>query len=138
MSRRHPWSSREIEKLFEVIGKLKKEGVTVIYISHHLDEIFRITDSITVLRDSRMQGDIFDRKHLRARMVSLMIGKELKDFYPKEEAVIGDTVLEVEDVYSGTLVKGAKASKGFEEARSWDLRAWWAQGVRRRCWPCTE
>ncbi|MFR8543840.1 MAG: sugar ABC transporter ATP-binding protein [[Clostridium] scindens] len=100
-------SSREIEKLFEVIGKLKKEGVTVIYISHHLDEIFRITDSITVLRDSRMQGTFSTESISRKDVVSLMIGKELKDFYPKEEAVIGDTVLEVEDVYSGTLVKGA-------------------------------
>ena len=100
-------SSREIEKLFEVIGKLKKEGVTVIYISHHLDEIFRITDSITVLRDSRMQGTCSTESSSRTDVVSRMIGKELKDFYPKEEAVIGDTVLEVEDVYSGTLVKGA-------------------------------
>lgn len=99
-------SSREIEKLFEVIGRLKEEGVTIIYISHHLDEIFRIADSITVLRDSRVQGtfpvSMLDHKEV----VSLMIGKELKEFYPKEETIKGEVVLEIEDLYSGTLVKG--------------------------------
>lgn len=99
-------SNREIEKLFEVIGKLKEEGVTIIYISHHLDEIFRITDSITVLRDSRVQGTFPTGRTDHKEVVSLMIGKELKEFYPKEEVVKGDVVLEVDDLYSGELVRG--------------------------------
>ncbi len=99
-------SNREIEKLFEVIGKLKEEGVTIIYISHHLDEIFRITHSITVLRDSRVQGTFPTGQTDHKEVVSLMIGKELKEFYPKEEAVKGDVVLEVDDLYSGELVRG--------------------------------
>lgn len=57
-------SSREIEKLFEVIGKLKKEGVTVIYISHHLDEIFRDYRQHNRAAGQPHAGDIFDRKHL--------------------------------------------------------------------------
>lgn len=99
-------SNREIEKLFEIIGKLKEEGVTVIYISHHLDEIFRITDSITVLRDSRVQGTFPTNTLEHKDVVNLMIGKELKDFYPKEETEKGDVVLEISDLYSGNLVNG--------------------------------
>lgn len=99
-------SNREIEKLFEVIEKLKKEGVTVIYISHHLDEVFRITDSITVLRDSKVQGTYPTNQIEHKDVVSLMIGKELKDFYPKEEVHKGKVILEIEDLYSGNLVNG--------------------------------
>lgn len=99
-------SSREIEKLFEIIERLKREGVTIIYISHHLDEVFRITDSITVLRDSRMQGTFPTSEIGHKDVVGLMIGKELKDFYPKEQVPIGGTVLEIEDLYSGKLVNG--------------------------------
>lgn len=99
-------SSREIEKLFEIIRKLKSEGVTVIYISHHLDEIFRITDSITVLRDSKMQGTFPTKEITHKEVVSMMIGKELKDFYPNENVQKGEVVLEVKNIYSGSLVNG--------------------------------
>lgn len=99
-------SNREIEKLFEIIRKLKVEGVTVIYISHHLEEIFRITDSITVLRDSKVQGTFLTRELQHKEVVSLMIGKELKDFYPKEVVSKGEVVLEINDLYSGNLVNG--------------------------------
>lgn len=99
-------STREIEKLFEVIGRLKKEGVTVIYISHHLDEIFRITDTITVLRDSKVQGTFPTESVSHKDIVSLMIGKELKDFYPKENVQMEETILEVENLKSGKLVNG--------------------------------
>lgn len=99
-------SNREIEKLFEVIERLKQQGVTIIYISHHLDEIFRITDRITVLRDSRTQGTFSTKETSRKEIVSLMIGKELKDFYPKERVEQGDVLLEVEDLHSGALVNG--------------------------------
>lgn len=99
-------SNREIEKLFEVIQKLKEQGVTIIYISHHLDEIFRITDSITVLRDSRLQGTFPTKELGQKDVVSLMIGQELKDFYPKEKVEPGEVLVEVEDLHSGTLVNG--------------------------------
>lgn len=103
-------SNKEIERLFEIIGLLKKSGVTIIYISHHLDEIFNITDKITVLRDSRVQGTVPTKEADPRMIVSMMIGKELKDFYPKEPAAIGETVLEVEDLHSGKLVKGMSFS----------------------------
>ena len=113
-------STREIEKLFEVIGRLKKEGVTVIYISHHLDEIFRITDTITVLRDSKVQGTFPTESVSHKDIVSLMIGKELKDFYPKENVQMEETILEVENLKSGKLVNGV--SFNYVKEKFWGLQ----------------
>lgn len=103
-------SSREIEKLFEIIRKLKQEEVTVIYISHHLEEIFRITDSITVLRDSRVQGTFPTKELGRKKVVDLMIGKELKELYPKEEIEKGAVILEIDALHSGNMVNGVSFS----------------------------
>ena len=99
-------SNKEIEKLFEIIQLLKNNGVTIIYISHHLDEIFQITDAITVLRDSRVQGTVETKNVDPKRIVTMMIGRELNELYPKEPAKIGEVVLELKDVHSGKLVKG--------------------------------
>lgn len=99
-------SSKEITRLFEIINLLKESGVTIIYISHHLDEVFQITDSITVLRDSRVQGTLCTKDVDKKQIVSMMIGRELKEFYPKEYAEIGDVVLDIKDLHSGKLVNG--------------------------------
>ena len=99
-------SSKEIQRLFEIIALLKSSGVTIIYISHHLDEVFEITDQITVLRDSRVQGTVATKDVDPKKIVAMMIGRELKDFYPKEEVPIGDVVLEVKNLHSGKMVNG--------------------------------
>ena len=83
-------SNKEISRLFEIINLLKESGVTIIYISHHLDEIFNITERITVLRDSRVQGTVETKNIDPKQIVSMMIGRELKDLYPKEPAQIGE------------------------------------------------
>lgn len=103
-------SNKEISRLFEIIDLLKKSGVTIIYISHHLDEIFQITDSITVLRDSRVQGTMETKNAEAKKIVSMMIGKELKEFYPKEQVTIGKKILEIKDLHSGKLVNGVSLS----------------------------
>lgn len=99
-------SAKEITRLFEIIRILRDKGVTIIYISHHLDEVFDITDTITVLRDSRSQGTYPTASMTHEKIVTLMIGRELKDFYPKEPAPIGNVVLEVKDLRQGKMVKG--------------------------------
>lgn len=103
-------SNKEITRLFEIIELLKNSGVTIIYISHHLDEIFTITDSITVLRDSRVQGTFPTKEADSKTIVEMMIGRELNEFYPKEPVEKGDTVLEIKDLYSGKLVNGVSFS----------------------------
>ena len=99
-------SSKEIDRLFEVIRIMKRNGVTVIYISHHLNEVFEIADSITVLRDSRVQTTLPVSEADQKSVVALMIGKELKDFYPKEKVPIGDEVLKIISLHSGSMVNG--------------------------------
>ena len=91
---------REVEKLFEKIQQLKARGVSIIYISHKLEEIFRIADEITILRD----GTVVDSRPKEEldieTVISLMVGRKLTNTYPKEEAEIGETILEVENLNS--------------------------------------
>jgi ribose transport system ATP-binding protein len=99
-------SNKEIERLFEVVEMLKKSGVTIIYISHHLDEVFQIADNISVLRDSRLKGTLNVKNVTKEMIVSMMIGKDLKEFFPKESIPIKDVLLEVENLQQANCVKG--------------------------------
>jgi ribose transport system ATP-binding protein len=103
-------SNREVEHLFEIIELLKSHGVTIIYISHHLDEVFRITDSITILRDSRVQGTFPSKEISHEQVVTTMIGRKLEEFFPKESVVIGDPLLEVKNLCDGNMVKDVSFS----------------------------
>src|SRR5690606_606241 len=88
-------TEREISKLFEVIASLKKEGVSIVYISHRMEEIFTICDRITVMRD----GKTVDTKPISETnfddVVRKMVGRELTDRFPSHQAKPGDIVLEV-------------------------------------------
>jgi len=99
-------SNKEINRLFEIIRLLRDSGVTIIYISHHLDEVLEITDRISVLREGVNQCTLETKDATQHLIVSHMIGRELKEFYPKEKAEIGDVVLEVKDLHRGKLVNG--------------------------------
>ncbi len=68
----------ELEKLFEVIFQLRKEGVSFIYISHRLDEIFHIADRVTVLKDGEVQGTSMISDVTRAELINMMVGREIK------------------------------------------------------------
>ncbi len=67
----------ELEKLFQVIGQLKKQGVSFIYISHRLDEIFRIADRVTVLKDGEVQGTRLISEITRPQIINMMVGREI-------------------------------------------------------------
>lgn len=89
-------TEREVNLLFGKIEELKKKGVSIIYISHKMDEVFQIADDITVLRDGTVvstdRAEDLDLDTVIARMV----GRKLSNVYPKEEITIGDWALEVE------------------------------------------
>ena len=87
----------EVEKLFEIIAALKKEGKSIIYISHKLDEISRICDTVTVYRDGRFVAEKPIGEVTKSDMVNMMVGREMSDMFPKTEATIGDIALEVKD-----------------------------------------
>jgi ribose transport system ATP-binding protein len=80
----------EAERLFALIARLKAEGATIVYISHKLEEIERITDEIVVMRDGRFVARARTAEVSRARMAELMIGRELSDFYPEKRTASRD------------------------------------------------
>ncbi|GIM47973.1 D-ribose transporter ATP-binding protein [Collibacillus ludicampi] len=90
-------SSRETEVLFRIIEKLKETGVAIIYISHRMDELLRISDEITVMRDGNYIGTVKKSEADINSLIRMMVGRELKDIYPKRDYEIGsETLLEVE------------------------------------------
>jgi len=98
-------TEKEVNVLFEQIKRLKEQGVAIIYISHKMDEIFKIADTITVLRDGVLAGYGDSKDMNRDKLISMMVGREIKEVYPKEETEIKDVVLEVENLNRGRKVK---------------------------------
>ena len=89
-------TGREVEKLFEIILSLKSRGIAVIYISHKMDEIFRIADSITVLRDGQYIETRPTNQLDQERLVKLMVGRELNQLFPEIASKKGPISIEVE------------------------------------------
>jgi ABC-type sugar transport system ATPase subunit len=88
-------AEREVEYLFEVIRKLKKQGVSIIYISHKLNELFTITDRITVMRDGRYVDTKETKKTSMDQLIKMMVGRDLTEYYSRGEHVIGEMAFEV-------------------------------------------
>ena len=95
----------EIEKLFGIINKLKANGVSIIYISHRMDEIFQLSDRITVLKDGQCMGTVNTSEVSKEQLVSMMVGRELTQMYPVRKSRVGQEVLRVENLNAGNRVK---------------------------------
>ena len=89
-------TERETEGLFEVVESLRKKGVSIVYISHRMEEIFRLCDRITILRDGSYIGTENISEIDMDGVVKMMIGREIGERFPKRDAKIGDVVLKVE------------------------------------------
>ena len=87
-------TENEVEKLFTMIKMLKERGVTVLYISHKMDEIMQITDRVTVLRDGKFIQTLATAETTIDQLINLMVGREINELFPKLEVAIGDVVLE--------------------------------------------
>jgi D-xylose transport system ATP-binding protein len=90
----------EIEQLMEILRGLKQHGVTCIYISHKLEEFFQITDSVTVLRDGKMIVTRPTKELTIETLVHNMVGREMKERFPKGNRKPGGVILEVEDLHA--------------------------------------
>lgn len=90
----------EAEILFEIINDLKKKGTAVVYISHKMDEVFRLADEITVLRDGKLIGSKPASELDQNKLIKMMVGRELKDMYSRDRNNPGKTILEVKDLSS--------------------------------------
>ena len=105
-------TEREVAHLFSVIRSLKAKGVTIIYITHKMDEVFQIADDITVLRDGKHVATVPASQTNKDRLITMMVGRELTEMFPKEVAPIGETVLSVRNL----------TRMGIVEDVSFDLR----------------
>lgn len=107
-------NDKEVETLYKLIAKLKKQGKTIIYISHRLKEIFDLTDRLSILRDGKYIGTFVTKEITQSQMVEKMVGREVKEQYTTADHEPGEVILEVknltkEGLYSNvsfTLRKG--------------------------------
>lgn len=93
-----PLSVSEVEHMFEIIRSLKQKGVTIIYISHRLEEVFRISDRVSVMRDGRYVATRLTKETNRKELINLMVGRELKESYPARANLPGEIALEVKNL----------------------------------------
>jgi ribose transport system ATP-binding protein len=93
-------TENEIEIMFGLIRKMKEKGITIIYISHRIEEIFNIADRVTVLRDGKtiITDDVAELD--RSSLIKHMTGRKIVDIYPEKNKSFGNTVLEVKSLYS--------------------------------------
>lgn len=90
-----PLTEHEVEILFGLIDRLKQQGVTIIYISHRLDELFRICDTLTVMRDGKVVADMRVAETNKQALIYDMVGRKLSESFPSRNIAYGDTALEV-------------------------------------------
>jgi inositol transport system ATP-binding protein len=88
-------SEREVDHLHRIIRSLRESGVAIIYITHKMDEVFRISDFVTVFRDGRHVATVPAAELDRQKLITLMVGRELTHMFPKEDAEIGEVALSV-------------------------------------------
>lgn len=99
-----PLTITEVEAMYEIVDRLKAEGVTILYISHRMEEIFRLSDRVTVIRDGRYIATVNTGDTNKQELIKLMVGRELSETYPERTKPPGETVLSLSKV-SGNGVK---------------------------------
>ncbi|MBL8145451.1 MAG: sugar ABC transporter ATP-binding protein [Anaerolineae bacterium] len=88
----------DVERLFSIVRLLRERGVGIVYISHRLQEVFDLTDRVTVLRDGQYVGTKDVRDVTESDLITMMVGRTIDELFPKLKADIGETVLEVRDL----------------------------------------
>ncbi len=91
-------TEREVEHLFEIINDLRSHGIGIIYITHKMNELFRIADEVSVFRDGRYIGTHASSDVTRDDIIRMMVGREITQMFPKEDVPIGDVVLSVKNL----------------------------------------
>lgn len=105
-------TEKEVDHLFNMIRKLKARGVSIIYITHKMDELYKIVDEISVYRDGQYVGSELIENLTNEKLIGMMVGRQVTNMFPKVEAEIGEVVLSVKNV----------TRKGYCENVSFDLR----------------
>ncbi|HEX2979791.1 MAG TPA: sugar ABC transporter ATP-binding protein [Anaerolineaceae bacterium] len=100
-------TERETHVLFELMRSLRREGVSLIYISHRMEEIFELSDRVAVMRDGQLVGVEKTAALSTLKVVQMMVGRELTEFFPKQASQPGEVVLRAERLRSGRLLRDA-------------------------------
>ncbi|MFH5822880.1 sugar ABC transporter ATP-binding protein [Georgenia sp. AZ-5] len=100
-------SEQETDELFDRVRQITRQGVGVIYISHRLEELERIADRVTVMRDGRVVGEGLPASTPLPQLVRLMVGRDLAEEFPNRAVELGETLLTVEDLSVPGRVEGA-------------------------------
>jgi ribose transport system ATP-binding protein len=93
-----PLTASEVEAMYNVVDTLKREGITIVYISHRMDEIFRLADRVSVLRDGKYIATRTTTETSRAELISLMVGRELSEAYPERAFPVGEVSLSAKGI----------------------------------------
>lgn len=99
-----PLTITEVEAMYEIVDRLKAEGVTIIYISHRMEEIFRLSDRVSVIRDGKYITTVNTADTNKQELIRLMVGRELNETYPEREKPASDVIMKLDKV-SGNGVK---------------------------------
>jgi ABC-type sugar transport system ATPase subunit len=99
-----PLTDNEIDKLFAIVNKLKKEGITFIFVTHKLNEVFKMCDRIVVLRDGKNAGSLDTKDATEEKITHMMVGRDLKMF-PERKTNIGEKIFEVKNLTKEGLIE---------------------------------
>ena len=91
-------SEKEVDMLFAIIRELKRQGISIIYITHKMKEIFQICDSVSILRDGQMVGTARAADITMEEIVNNMVGREISTYYPPKSQSTGGELLKVENL----------------------------------------
>lgn len=98
-------TNEEADSLFRVLDTIKAQGTAILYVSHRLEEIYRISDKITVFRDGKLVGCELTADLPQEKLISMMVGRELLNMYPKKQIKLGEVVLEVRQLSRRDVVQ---------------------------------
>lgn len=100
-------TEKEVEFLFKTIRNLKEKGVGIVYISHRMNELFEITDRITVLRDGAYIGTVNTQETTNEKLIAMMVGRELENYYVRDFSPTGENILEVRHLTKKGVIDNA-------------------------------
>jgi ribose transport system ATP-binding protein len=112
-------SDRETDRLFEVVRQLRSEGMAIIYISHRMAEVYELADRLSVLRDGEYVGELKRAEFSADKVIEMMVGRRLEDFYEHTKHTAGRVVLEVKNMSDGNRVKGPTSSSAKAKCLGW-------------------
>lgn len=123
-------TGNEVEQLFEIINKLRSRGVSIIYISHKMEEILRISDEVTIMRDGKYVGT-WDAGELTTDLIiSRMVGRDLSERFPERSNTPSSVILKAEGLTSSNPMSFKDVSFELRRGKSSESEAWSAPSAR--------